>query len=204
MRGVETIPFAQLYAHGRVGPVWNPITAALGVAAVAAALLGIGLATPHTGYRTAGWVVLVVGLLGVVIVAWVERRHDGQAPPPAAVSPPGAPEPPRQARLVTSQGSPAFVASDSEVVFTYQIDNASHVMATDIALSFGKRDGTTMGKGASQPVLNPGATAFASIAIARPLYDATDDPRLIVSWTDEAGTHTEDRALGDTPPRRTS
>ncbi len=76
-------------------------------------------------------------------------------------------------------------------------------MATDVGLSFGKRDGTTLGSGASALVVNPrGAPAFASITQARSVHDATDDPRLIVSWTDDERSHTEDRALGDLPPRR--
>jgi hypothetical protein len=189
----------------RVGRVWNPIIAALGVAAVAAALLGIGLATPHTNYGTAGWVVLIVGEATVLIVALIERRRGSPAmpaPTPAPAAAPPAPEPPRLARLVVSQDSPAYVAGDDEVVFNYQIQNASDYMATDVGLSFGKRDGTKLGKGASMPVLNPTALAFATIVIARLLYDRTDDPRLIISWTDDAGTHSEDRALGDLPPRR--
>jgi hypothetical protein len=103
---------------------------------------------------------------------------------------------------VTSQGSPAYVAGDDEVAFNFRIENATDVMATDVGLSFGKRNGTKLGRGASAPVLNPHGVAFATVTIARQLYDRTDDPRLIISWTDDEGRHTEDRALGDVPRRR--
>jgi hypothetical protein len=164
-------------------------------------LIIAGADHPHRDWATVGWVLLVgsvvlAGVLGVTVVAG--RR--GSPPPAPEPAPPAAPPP--RANLVVSQGSPAFVAGDSEVVFNYQIDNASHVMATHVGLSFGKRDGTKLGSPAGPSMLNPGATIFASITIARLLYDRTDDPRLIISWTDDAGTHTEDRALGDTPPRR--
>jgi hypothetical protein len=190
--------------------VWNPILAALGVAAVAVALFGIGAVAPGSNWGNAGWVVLVVGEGVVVIVALIERRRGTPVHITASaqpVPPPAAPAaaPSRRANLVISQDTPAYVAGDDEVVFNYRIDNASHVMATDVGFSFGKRDGTKLGNGSSQPVLNPGAPAFATIAIARLLYDATDDPRLIVSWTDDEGSHTEDRPLGGPgalPPRR--
>jgi hypothetical protein len=42
------------------------------------------------------------------------------------------------------------------------------------------------------------------VTIARSLYDATADARLILSWTDDEGPHTEQRDPGALPPRRTS
>ena len=182
--------------------MWNPIFAALAVAAVAAALLGIGLATPHTNYGTAGWVVLVVGEAIVAAVAWIERRRDGEPAVAVPAAAPAAAPPSRRANLVTSQGTPAFVAGDDEVVFNYRIENASDHMAWRVGLSFGKRDGTPLGKAAGGSMLNPGDRALMTITIARSLYDSTDDPRLIISWTDDAGEHVEDRPLGDLPPRR--
>ncbi len=169
-------------------------------------LAGFGLALtlggadhPNRAWSAAGRVLLISGI--VLFVLWLFQRDRPDAPPPTA--PATAPSPPRRANLVVSQDTPAYVAGDDEVVFNYRIDNASHVMATDVGLSFGKRDGTKLGNGTSQPVLNPGALAFASITVARSVYDATNDPRLIVSWTDDDGTHAEDRALGDLPPSRT-
>ena len=78
-------------------------------------------------------------------------------------------------------------------------------MAWDLALSFGKSDQTHLGSPAGVPMLNPGERAFAGVTIARTLYDAADDLRLVVSWTDDEGDHVEDRPLGGLgalPPRR--
>src|SRR6476646_3077104 len=201
MRGAETSPYAQLYAHGRVGAVGKLsklLGTALTVAGFGVALILAGADHPHRHWTAVGWCLVVVGAL---LTVWWLFHRDTPPEPATAPTPAAAPPPPR-ANLVVSQGSPAFVAGDDEVVFNYQIDNASQVMATQVGLSFGKRDGTKLGSPAGPSMLNPGATIFASITIARLLYDRTDDPRLIISWTDDAGTHTEDRALGDVPPRR--
>ena len=119
--------------------------------------------------------------------------------PAAAPSPP----PPRRANLLISQDNP-YDAGDDEVRIRYWIDNASDVMATGVELSFGKRDGTKIGAPATQPVLNPRTNMIGQVTIARSLYDATADPRLILSWTDDEGPHTEQRDPGALPPRRTS
>jgi hypothetical protein len=93
-------------------------------------------------------------------------------------------------------------ADENEVRIRYWIHNASDHVARDVSISFGKRDGTKLGSPAGAPIMNPGERVIGQVTIARSLYDATDDPRLIVTWTDDAGTHSEDRDPGALPPRR--
>ena len=116
-------------------------------------LLGIGLATPHTNYGTAGW----VGSWSAKPSWRLSPGSSAGGREPAVAVPAAAPAaapPSRRANLVTSQGTPAFVAGDDEVVFNYRIENASDHMAWRVGLSFGKRDGTPLGKpagGDAQP-----------------------------------------------------
>jgi hypothetical protein len=171
--------------------------AGLTLASFGLALTLSGADHPNRAWTAAGRVLLVSGI--VLFVLWLFQRDRPDAPPPAA--PAAAPPPPRRANLVISTDNPPADADENEVRIRYWIDNASDVMATDVELSFGDRDGMKLGTAATQPVLNPGANMVGQVTIPRALYNRTDDPCLIVSWTDDEGSHVEQREPGSLPRR---
>jgi hypothetical protein len=46
-------------------------------------------------------------------------------------------------------------------------------------------------------MINPGEHADVTLRLARSLYNATDDLRPVISWSDESGGGLEDRRLGE-------
>jgi hypothetical protein len=129
------------------------------------------------------------------LAEWPPARVDGSASEPPAQL--------RHARLLTTLGG--YRAYDTAVEIHYRIDNASDHRAWDVAVGFGKCDRTRLGTPERVPMINPGDQADVTIALARSLYNATDDLRLVINWSDEAGGGLEDRPPGEAnllPTRR--
>ncbi len=148
---------------------------------------------------------------------WMLKRQADAIPEPAKEvptpdspsgiepgEPAGQPEPsseagasPRlsHARLLTTLGE--WRSDANAVELGYRVDNASDHRAWDIAIGFGKPDRSRLGTPSRAPAIEGGSWADLTIGIARSLYDTTDDLRLVVSWSDDAGGGVEDRPLGE-------
>jgi hypothetical protein len=137
------------------------------------------------------------GVLTLLAMAGPDGTRKLAEWPPAAEEG-SAPEPPTQvqhARLLTTLGK--WRSDANTVDLDYRIDNASDYRAWDVAVGFGKPDRSRLGTPERVAMLNPGDHADVTITLARSLYNATDDLRLVINWSDEAGGGLEERRLGE-------